>query len=284
MKVTFDGQLFLKGNKTGIAWCADNLIKELSEMPELDCRLNVFVRGYSEEELQLLGEYRRNGLVLRECKWFNDIWYKLIWPFLPMPYQWFFGDDSQITQFFNYVIPPGVRGKKVTIIHDMSHLACPQYVRAKTKRWLDLTLRRSCRRADAIVTISEFSKGEIMRYMGISADKITVMPLAVDKKWYHTGYSLEQIESIRRKYGISGEYFLYLGTIEPRKNIQRILDAYIGLKNHIKDVPQLVLAGGKGWKSEDVYKTAGEMSSTKDVRFTEVDCKMKLDTWAKECP
>lgn len=267
MKVVFDGQLFLKGNKTGIAWCADNLIKELSRIPELDCRLNVFERGYSEEKLRILEEYRERGVALEECRWFNDVWYKLLWPFLPLPYRWFFSGDSQITQFFNYVIPPGVRGKKVTIIHDMSHLACPQYVRAKTKRWLDLTLKRSCERADAIVTVSEFSKSEIIKYMGVDPEKITVMPNAVDRNQYRADYPADQIEAVKRKYGITGDYFLYLGTIEPRKNIQRVIEAYAKLEEEDHTILPLILAGGRGWLCEPIYKSAAEVNRPDRIRF-----------------
>ena len=236
-------------------------------MPELDCRLNVFERGYPEEKLRLLEEYRERGVALGECKWFNDVWYKLVWPFLPLPYRWFFGGDSQITQFFNYVIPPGVRGKKVTIIHDMSHLACPQYVRVKTKRWLDLTLRRSCERADAIITVSEFSKSEIIKYMGVEPERITVMPSAVDRKQYRADYPAGQIEAVKKKYGITGDYFLYLGTIEPRKNIQRVIEAYAKLAEEDDGAPPLILAGGRGWLCEPIYKSAAEANRPDRIRF-----------------
>ena len=122
VRVAFDGQLFLKGKKTGIGWCADNLVKELSKTGKYECQLNFFSKGYSDDKIQELNEYKCHGMTLFGCSWFNDVWYKLVWPFLNIPYSWFFGSDCQITQFFNYVIPPGVRGKKVTIVHDNQQL------------------------------------------------------------------------------------------------------------------------------------------------------------------
>lgn len=280
-KVAFESQLFLKGNKTGIAWCADNLIKNLAQIGGYEYQLNYFSRGYSKEVLEIFDEYKEYGIVLRQCEWFHDVWYKLIWPFLGVPYRWFFGCDCQITQFFNYIIPPGVQGKKVTIVHDMAHMACPETVRLKTKRWLDLTLKQSCNRADVIITVSKFSKSEIIRYMGISENKIKVMYPGVDLKLFHNRYPKEAIENTARKYGIEEKYILYLGTIEPRKNIQRLIEAYeLLLEKKGEDVPLLVLAGGKGWLCEDIYRAAEKKHLKNRVLFTgyidEVDSPLLL--------
>lgn len=267
VKIAFDGQLFLKGNKTGIGWCADNLIKTLSNSKEYECQLNYFSKDYSDEKLGNMDEYRERGIKLSECTWFNDVWYKLLWPFCGIPYHWFFGNDCDITQFFNYVIPPGVKGKKITIVHDMAHLACPETVRIKTKRWLNLTLNQSCKRADVILTVSEFSKQEIIKYMKIPADKIVVMLPGVDLKLFRADYSNELVENSKKKYRISGDYFLYLGTIEPRKNIQRIIDAYVLLRERVPDLPKLVLAGGKGWLCDSIYENVAKLNSA-DIILT----------------
>lgn len=268
VKVAFDAQLFLKGNKTGIGWCADNLVRTIAKDKSYECELNYFSKGYSGEILKNVEEYQQWGLKLRECWWFNDVWYKLLWPFVGLPYHWFFSKGNQITQFFNYVIPPGVKGKKVTIVHDMAHLACPETVRVKTKRWLDLTLRQSCRRADVILTVSEFSKSEIVRYMKIPKEKIVVMLPGVDLELFRANYSSEMVETAKKKYNIEGDYFLYLGTIEPRKNIQRVIDAYVQLRGKVEHLPRLVLAGGKGWLCDSIYESVENLNKNDDMMFT----------------
>lgn len=267
-KVAFDGQLFLKGNKTGIGWCADNIIKTLSKDETYECQVNYFSKGYSAEKLKSIQAYQSWGIKLRGCRWFNDVWYKLLWPFLRLPYCWFFGDDNQITLFFNYVLPPGVKGKKITIVHDMAHLACPETVRVKTKRWLDLTLKQSCKRADIILTVSEFSKSEIIKYLKVPKEKIAVMLPGVDLSLFRADYSLNQVAEVKHKYNILGDYFLYLGTIEPRKNIQRIIDAYIELGKRVDSLPKLVLAGGKGWLCDSIYENVKDLDMNDEVIFT----------------
>lgn len=270
MKVAFESQLLLKGNKTGIGWCADNLIRGLAKEPDVECQMNYFSKGVEPEKLDSLKEYADLGIKLNGISRWKATWYKLIWPFLQVPYSWFFGDQADITQFFNYVIPPGVKGKKVTIVHDMAHLACRNAVRKKTRWWLDLTLKQSCRRADRILTVSEFSKSEIIKYLHIPEEKIKVMYPGVDLDLFHPDYPEEQVQKAKQKYGIDGEYILYLGTIEPRKNLQRLIEAYEKLivENQIKNLPKLVLAGGRGWLCDDIYKAAEKEYLHGKVKFT----------------
>lgn len=270
VKVAFESQLLLKGNKTGIGWCADNLIRGLAKEPDVDCQMNYFSKGVEPEKLDSLKEYTDLGITLNASSSWKATWYKLVWPFLKIPYHWFFGDKTDITQFFNYVIPPGVKGKKVTIVHDMAHLACRDTVRRKTRWWLDLTLKQSCRRADLILTVSEFSKSEIIKYLNMPEEKVRVMYPGVDLELFHPGYPDEQVQRAKKKYGIDGDYILYLGTIEPRKNIQRLIEAYDKLvtEGTVKNLPRLVLAGGRGWLCDDIYKAAEKASLRDKVQFT----------------
>jgi glycosyltransferase involved in cell wall biosynthesis len=270
LKIAFESQLLLKGNKTGIGWCADNWIRGMAGDPEYECQLNFFSGGVEKEKLDSLEEYRRLGIRLNPNGILKAAWYKLIWPFVPVPYHWFFGSDCQITQFFNYVIPPGVKGKKVTIVYDMSHLACRDTVRLKTKKWLDLVLAKSCKRADIIVTISEFSKQEIMKYMHIPEEKIRIAAPGVNLELFHNRYDTADIEKAKAKYGIAERYILYTGTIEPRKNLERLIQAYdrLVLQAGDKELPQLVLAGGKGWLYDNIYKAAEKPELRGKVLFT----------------
>lgn len=268
MKIAFDAQLFLKGDKTGIGWCADNIIRNIINDSYNECQLNCFTLKYSEEEMENVNRYIANGVTLKKCNWFHDVIYKFLWTFLPIPYSWFFGKDADVTQFFNFIIPPGVKGKKVTIIHDMAYKACPETVRLKTRLWLELTVKNSCKRADKIITVSEFSKREIIKYLGINEDKIVVMPNGVDLSSYHTDFTDDEISAIKEKYGIQSEYLLFIGTLEPRKNIVRIIKAYSLLVKSNQNVPKLVIAGRKGWMYEEIFRIIVTENIEEHVIFT----------------
>lgn len=268
--ISFDGQLFLKGNKTGIPWCAHNLILHLASLPNVACTIHVFTFGCHKSQLKNLLIYQERGCTISKCRWFNDSLYKLVWLFLPIPYRSFWKEQSEITQFFNYVIPPGTKGKAAVFIHDMVLMACPETMRLKSRLWLKLTLKHSCQRAAAIMTGSEFSKREIIRYLKADPDKIHVIPDGVDQKLFHPHYTSVEIEQVKNTYGICGEYLLYVGTIEPRKNLLRMMKAFANLRTDGRISPslKLILVGGNGWKNTDIYQTASACQSGDSILFT----------------
>lgn len=268
MRIVFDGQLFLKGDKTGIAWNAHNLIMELAKYPGNECVIQCFTFRCTDGQMRRLREYQKMGCRIECCRWFKSGWYKLLWAFAPAPHCFFFRTKADIAQFFNFAVPPGVNGRRVALVHDMAYKSCPHAVSKKTRIWLELCMEKSCRHADHIVTVSEFSKQEIMKYLRVPEEKVTVVPNAVDHAVYHPGYTKAQIQKVLGKYGIKGEYFLYLGTIEPRKNLERLIGAYGKLCRERAHAPQLVLAGGRGWLCEGIYQKACRMDMGDQILFT----------------
>lgn len=264
VKIAFDGGLLLKKDKAGIAWSAHNLILELLKYPQNECT----IRCFHSRRMRLLEEYQKAGCRIECCRWFHGFLSKLLWAVDLVPYSLFFGNDADIIQFFNFTIPPGVKGKKAVFIHDMAYQSCPGTVRKKTRLWLELNMKKTCRRADCILTVSEFSKQEIMRCLSVPKSRVYVVPNAVDHTIYHTGYSDRQIQRALLRYGVMCEYFLYLGTIEPRKNLERLIAAYAKLCSRRKQVPLLVLAGKKGWLCEPIYRSVARYGLEKKVLFT----------------
>lgn len=268
MKVAFDAQLLLKGEKTGIGWCAENILVRMPQYSENNYELNCFILGYNSKQLENIQKYSCLGYHIKKCRWFHDVVYRMIWNFISVPYSIFFGKKSDITVFFNYVIPPGVKGKKITFVYDMGYKAHPETVRRKTRDLLNLALSKSCKRADHIITISEFSKSEIIKYLDIPEDKISIMPCGVDTAVYHPNYSNADIKTVKEKYKLQGDYLLYLGTLEPRKNIERFIQAYAQLKRENPNIPKLVLAGRKGWMYESIFATVKSLQMENDIIFT----------------
>lgn len=268
MKISFDAQLLLKGQKTGIGWCAENILLNLRHELNSFYSLNLFTLGYDKQRLNSFEKYKKLGYELRKCSWFNDVIYKLLSEFFHIPYSLFFGHNADMTLFFNYIVPAGVKGKKVVIVYDMAYKAYPETVRKRTRFMLNKSLRKSCNRADKIITISKFSKQEIIKYLGVDENKIVIMPIGVDLSIFHPNYSEKDICQITEKYKIPREYLLFLGTIEPRKNLERLIRAYALLKAEIPNVPKLVLAGGKGWLYENIFKTVRILNMESDIIFT----------------
>lgn len=175
------------------------------------------------------------------------------------------------------LIPPlrmnGIQGEKVDLIHATDHLV--PYVRnvplvatlmdaiplsnpemlsskfyslskVKASLW-----RQVSRRADHIITISEYSKTEISKWFDIPLERISVVPLAVDSRFFDVILPEERMR-IRQALNVPESYFLSVGTLQPRKNIKRVLAAMRMLPDDIKKSTPLVIAGRDGWGVESL--------------------------------
>lgn len=268
MKIAFDAQLIFEKQKTGIGWTSEYILKNIIKEFDNEYYLNYFSIHKNQEKEHCIKEYKDLGYKVNKCQWFYNSLYRRMWNLIPLPYSAFFNQESQITQFFNYEVPPGAKGKAVTFIYDMVYKAFPDTVSLKTMKTLDYNLNISCKRADHIITISEFSKNEIVKYMNIEPAKISVMPCGVDSSIYHNKFNKMEILDTMIKYGISGNYILYLGTLEPRKNLERLIEAYALLNSQVDDIPQLVLAGKKGWMYDTIFNLVEQYQLKGKVVFT----------------
>ncbi|WP_295075937.1 glycosyltransferase family 1 protein [Ruminococcus sp.] len=268
MKITFDAVPICSDKMTGIGWCELGQTQALAELcPENKYEYSFFTSG-DEERVKRVKKLAGKKIRLNTSK-FSGFVYRAVSTFLPVPYSFFFGRKSDITHFFNYIVPPFVHGKKVVTVHDMVYKSFPGTVRGRTKYMLDIGLKRSMKRADLIVTDSEFSKSEIIKYFPQHEKKIRVIPCGVDLGRFHPCDTPERIPAVKESLGIKGDYFLYVGTIEPRKNLERLITAYAAFTKKAGDsAPKLVLAGGKGWLDQGIYSRVEKLGLTDRVIFT----------------
>ena len=268
MKIAFDAQPLFDGTKSGVGFHEDGLVRALLKNQTDNTYFFEFfsLRNHEKKE-KILSKYKRNNVCFYHCKWISGVLYKMASIFFPIPHRWLFPESKDITHFFNYYIPPFVKGKTVVTIHDMAFRVFPETVRKKTLLFLKSVIKKSIKRADHIVTVSEFSKQEMMRFYHVPSEKISVVPNGVDLKRFHPENDKEVIEKVKEKYKVSGEYFLYLGTLEPRKNLVRLILAYAEARKEYADFPKLVLAGGKGWMYDEIFQTVERLNLQHIVNF-----------------
>jgi glycosyltransferase involved in cell wall biosynthesis len=134
---------------------------------------------------------------------------------------------------------------------------------------LRLTVRRTARRAAHIITVSEYSRADIGRTYGIAPQRITVTPEAAPPKLLPVTNQTE-LKTIRESYGIRERYILSLCSIHPRKNLVRLIEAYSSLRGVRPEVklPQLVLAGKRGWLDSETFSAAQRNDLGNDLLFT----------------
>lgn len=189
--------------------------------------------------------------------------YRRVWRYLPVDYESFFHHTADLSVFFNYVVPPRISGKVITTVHDMTCMRFPETMNARNRRRLAEGLIRSAARSDRILTVTEFSKKEICTLLHVPCEQIEVIPCAPN----YTG-TTNDWEAVRAKYGIEGSYILYVGTIEPRKNVARLLQAFDKAKKTAKIPHKLVLAGGMGWNNGEFDRALAGSAYRDDIVLT----------------
>ena len=168
-----------------------------------------------------------------------------------------------------YTAPPLAPCPVVTTIHDLAFEHLPETFNRRSWMQLRLTVRRTARRAAHIITVSDYSRGDICRTYGIDPELITVTPEAAPPNFAPITNETE-LRRIRETYGIQEDYILSLCSIQPRKNLVRLIDAYSCLRRVNPEVklPQLVLAGKRGWLENETFRAAERDALGRDILFT----------------
>ena len=150
--------------------------------------------------------------------------------------------------------------KTMVVIHDLSFIYYPQYSSPRNLRDNLKFVPRAITKANRVIAVSNSSKGQIVDHYGTDPAKITVVYNAVDHSEYYPR-SAKEVSAIRNKYKLPAKYILFTGTIEPRKNVVGILNAYAALDERVKKDYGLVLAGGKGWNDESIRQAIDRLQS-----------------------
>lgn len=162
------------------------------------------------------------------------------------------GKKADIFFFTQFRLYPTLFAKKrVVFVYDLGFVHFPQHIQYKNRQYLERRVPEAARKADYVVTISEAVKQDIVDTYHIDPEKIIVAHCAVDSSFYKP---TKLTQTVRNKYGLPQEYLLFEGTIEPRKNLEKLVQAYDRLPTKIKQQYPLVLAGGKGWNDDAIHE------------------------------
>lgn len=240
----------LVGKKSGIGHFTYRLIEGL--VAESD---NVEITAYY---FNFLGrkptpELPGNGKVTyKVIRWLPTKFLNILHRFhLQAPMEFFLGFKRFDFMIFpNFVAVPSLRKTPfMAVVHDLGFIDCPQYVTAGNRLYLQRFVKRSVTKAAFVGAISEFTKQRLVDTYDISSNKVVVLPIPYEPG-SPSGEVSEKIKQIAKK-----PFILYVGTIEPRKNIDGLVSAFALTDAQIRQDYQLVLAGGWGWKTEQIKST-----------------------------
>ncbi len=241
----------VNSSKTGIGYYVDRLVYAISQRRNNDLSLSGYYFNFFGRSRVEPPDYP--GIT------YLRIWLlpsKLLSLFRRMrtqpPLSMFVRHEADTVLFTNYVSLPTPRKTRVVlVVYDLGFLDHPQYVQPVNLAYLRTFCPKSIERADAIVTISEFTKQRVQHHFPNLNTPIVVTPIPPAAA--SQASPAEAMPDRLRQLGITpGKFFLFLGTIEPRKNLENLVSAYAALPASIRGEYALVLAGGRGWMDEEI--------------------------------
>jgi glycosyltransferase involved in cell wall biosynthesis len=164
----------------------------------------------------------------------------------------------------NYVLRP-YAGPCVTTVHDLSHVRFPHYHADHLIEWLDTNLRQSLDRADCVITVSDIVRAELIEHFNLPEEKVCTIYEGVES--CYRPRSEEQTAAVLSRLGLGHkQYVLLSATLEPRKGIDVLLDAWSLLPEALRRAYPLVLTGSSGWRNEALIKKVAGLAAQGTVR------------------
>jgi glycosyltransferase involved in cell wall biosynthesis len=151
----------------------------------------------------------------------------------------------------DHLLPRLTHARSVFTLHDTAYLHFPEYYLPRNRHFLRIMVPRFLRRAERVIVVSEHTRSDAIRFYGLDPERIDVIPEGVDAR-FSRDMDEGTISAVRRKYRAPERFILHVGTIQPRKNLTTLLDAFAIVRASHPDVG-LVIAGAKGWLYEGFF-------------------------------
>ncbi len=203
-------------------------------------------------------------------------WARIDWEQLAQPWA-LYRSGVQLLHAMAFVAPLVSPVPAVITIHDLSFLRFPDRFRPPQRLYLSTMTRLSCRRARRVICVSQATADETVRLLGLPRTHIDIVPHGVQHARFYPLPAV-QVERFRDTKGLPQRFILFLGTLEPRKNLTTLIDAFHQSKLSRQGI-KLVIAGGKGWYYQQIFRRVEVLNLTNDVIFTGFVPDEELPLW-----
>lgn len=259
MKIAIDGYEANVPQRLGSSQVAFELLKALERLDK------------KNEYIVLLPDVALPDLPKERTNWkYKILTPKRFWTKIALPF-YLYSKRKEFDLIFSptHYIPRFSPIKRIVTIFDLAFLKFPEMFTRKDLWHLTTGTRFSVDHADYIITISHFSKKDIMEQFKIKKDKITVAHPGYDKDTFKPINNKRAVQKILTKYGLEGNYIIYVGTIQPRKNLVRLFEAVSRIENiNLVVVGKTTGEGRQGWMFDEIIKKPKELGIEDRVIFT----------------
>jgi glycosyltransferase involved in cell wall biosynthesis len=245
---------------TGVGFYMENLVKALNELHD-DNEYYLFLKPSALATFQVPSQRFKYIIVPKRPYIFRVLWEQFVLPL----YLLFMKID--ILHSPHYTTPLfGWWFKRVVTFPDMTFFLFPEMHQRWKVSYFQTMTKLSARFADRIISISHSTTQDIVNKLGVPVEKVATTQLAVSPK-YQPGLDKRYVAAVKTKYNLPLEYILFVGTIEPRKNIIGLVRAYFALPQAIKDRFSLVIVGKKGWHYQELFFKVKNSSDRSKIVF-----------------
>ncbi len=165
----------------------------------------------------------------------------------------------------------------VVTVYDLSFLLHPESFKRSKRFYLSLFTRLSARKARRVIAISQSTKRDVVRLLGVSPDKVDVIYCGIDEAF--RPLAQDQVAAFRSERGLPEHFILFVGTIEPRKNVAGLIEAFANLQTCELANLKLVIGGATGWFYEDIFARVEELGLESEVVFPGYIPASELPLW-----
>lgn len=247
----------------GIGRYVRELVAALARQPQTDA-YRLFVAGARRDQLpQPPGPAFTWHPTRLTPRWLARIWQRAR---LPLPVETFTG-RVDLFHATDFVLPPTLPGTRTLLtVHDLSFVRVPETASPSLKAYLDVVVPRSVKAADHVLADSQATKDDLIALYGVAPSKITVLLSGVDARFGHVE-DQQARATVRQQYRIPDRPYIFsVGTVQPRKNYTRLIQALARLRAAGHDI-DLVIAGGRGWLEDPIYAAIQEQKLSEHVHF-----------------
>jgi glycosyltransferase involved in cell wall biosynthesis len=249
--------LNLRGNyrSAGINWYIYHLLTHLGTVPDFE--YTVFLSDAKARE-----QFQKLQLIQSRLPTHSPI-VRIVWEqfIQPMALR---ASRANLFHALAFAGPKQIDIPWIVTIYDLSFMKFPQSFNVTNRTYLTYAVRDSLRRANYVIAISESTKRDLLSLFRVHPDKVRAIYCGVDPEF---GIAQPKDINLRSKYSLPEKFILFLGTVEPRKNIARLVRAFAMAKRQAKLPHYLVLVGAYGWKYAEINRAAADAGIADAVRF-----------------
>jgi len=260
LKIAVNTRLLRKDQLDGIGWFSFNVLKRITTNNP-DIEFHFFFDSRIDKQF-LFGENITSHKLFPPAKhallniaWFEWSVKKALNRLKP---DLFFSPDG--------ILSLGWKGKQYGVIHDINFIHQPGDLKFSNRKYYNHFFPKFARRAERLATVSNYSKNDLVTTLGIDPEKIDVVYCGINS--FYKPIDIETKKTTRNKYAADNEYFVFIGTLSPRKNVLRLMEAFDLFKRKTAARLKLLIVGASMYKTNQLEEKRKELSAAHDIIFT----------------